>query len=290
MAILHSEHVLEVTTPEGKRSMAYQLWKPVQPLPRRVVICVHGLTRNSRDFDFLARELAADALVICPDVLGRGKSERMTDASLYGYPLYLQQMIQLLAFIRDEFSPEQLDWVGTSMGGLIGMMLAATPDEQLPLTINRLVLNDVGYLIPAAALLRIAEYVGKQQNFSSLAAVELHLRDIAKPFGPLTDEQWRHLALYGSDQQGGSWVLRYDPAIAEVFNQIKGDIDLSAIWSLVGQSVLLTRGKDSDLLTEETANEMSQQSNVTLVEFDGVGHAPMFMSDNQIHSVKQFLQ
>ena len=290
MAISHSEHLLLIDTPEGQKNMAYQLWQPVDNAPERVVVCVHGLTRNGHDFDFLAPELASDAIVICPDVLGRGNSERMQDAAVYGYPLYLQQMIQLLAFIKSEYSPAQLDWVGTSMGGLIGMMLAATPAEQLPLTIHRLVLNDVGYFIPFASLQRIGAYVGKQQRFNSLPEVEAYLRDIAKPFGPLTDEQWRHLALYGSEPSGGQLTLRYDTAIAQAFNDVHADIDLSPVWSLVQQPVLLTRGKDSDLLLAETAQLMAQQNNVTLLEFAGVGHAPMFMAADQIDAVKQFLR
>lgn len=290
MAILHSEHSLMITTPEGEKEMVYQRWQPISQQPKRVVICVHGLTRNSRDFDFLARELAMDALVICPDVLGRGGSDYMKDPSHYGYPLYLQQMTQLLAFIQQEYAPQQCDWVGTSMGGLIGMMLCATPADQLPLTIDRLVLNDVGYFIPRKALLRIAIYVGISKTFHSLTEAELYLRDIAKPFGLLTDEQWQHLAKHGTQALGDQLTLRYDTGIAAAFNELNGDVDLSPIWSQIQQTVLLLRGKDSDLLLPETASEMAGQSNVTLVEFEGVGHAPMFMDTEQINTVKQFIK
>lgn len=289
MAILHSEYSLKITTPEGEKEMSYQLWQPMAQQPERVVVCVHGLTRNSRDFDFLARELAVDALVICPDVLGRGGSEYMKDSGHYGYPLYLQQMTQLLAFIQREYAPQRCDWVGTSMGGLIGMMLCATPADQLPLAIDHLVLNDVGYFIPLTALQRIGAYVGQSKKFHSLTEAELYLRDIAKPFGLLTDEQWRHLAKHSTQALGDQLTLRYDTGIAAAFNELNGDVDLSPIWSQVRQAVLLLRGQDSDLLLPETASKMAGQSNVTLVEFEGVGHAPMFMDAEQIHAVTQFL-
>lgn len=292
MTVLHSQHTLMVDTPEGQKQMAYQCWKPLDHLPQHIVVCVHGLTRNGRDFDFLARELAQQALVICPDVLGRGDSERMQDAALYGYPLYLQQMTQLLAFLKAEYSPQQCDWVGTSMGGLIGMMLAAS---QSPLPLTRLVMNDVGYFIPMASLQRIAAYVGKPQAYRSVTEVELHLRDIARSFGPLTDEQWHHLALHSCEPQPGeengedTLILRYDPQIALAFSQLKGDVDLSPIWEQVRQPVLLLRGAESDLLLAETASAMAVQDNVEMVEFDGVGHAPMLMSDDQIQVVSRYL-
>ena len=289
MAVLHSEHSLMITTPEGEKQMVYQLWQPIAQQPKRVVICVHGLTRNSRDFDFLARELAIDALVICPDVLGRGDSDYMDDSGHYGYPLYLQQMTQLLGFIQQEYAPQQCDWGGTSMGGLIGMMLCATPADQLPLTIDRLVLNDVGYFIPHKALLRIAMYVGRKKAFDSLTEAELYLRHIAKTFGLLSDEQWQHLAKHGTQASGDQLTLRYDTAIATAFNNVNGDIDLSPIWSQVQQAVLLVRGQESDLLLAQTAISMAEQDNVTLVEFEGVGHAPMFMDAEQINTVKHFI-
>ena len=175
------------------------------------------------------------------------------------------------------------------MGGLFGMLLSATPSEQLAMPLDRLVLNDVGYFIPRKALLRIAIYVGQAKTFNSLTEAELYLRDIAKPFGPLTDDQWRHLAEHGTEAFGDKLTLRYDTAIAQGFNDISGDVDLSPVWSLVSIPVLLTRGKDSDLLLAETAAEMAKQPNVTLTEFEGVGHAPMFMDSDQIAAVKQFL-
>ncbi|UTW47908.1 alpha/beta fold hydrolase [Bacterioplanoides sp. SCSIO 12839] len=284
MTVLHSQQTLMVDTPEGKKTMAYQLWQPLDHIPKRLVICVHGLTRNGRDFDFLARELAQQALVVCPDVLGRGDSERMFDAGLYGYPLYLQQMNQFLDFLSAEYSFQQCDWVGTSMGGLIGMMLAATSPS-----LNRLVLNDVGYFIPLAALQRIGAYVGQLKRFHSLAGVELYLRDIARSFGPLTDEQWHHLAAHGCEPIGYQLMLRYDPKIAAGFAQLEADVDLSSIWQQVTQPVLLLRGAESDLLSAETAQQMATREDVELVEFSRVGHAPMLMSDEQIAVVRNYL-
>lgn len=295
MTIDHCEQSLLIDTPEGQKSMAYQVWRGSHAQSRRVVVCVHGLTRNSRDFDFIAPQLADEALVVCPDVFGRGNSDRMRQAEHYGYPLYVQQMMQLLAHIQEEYAPDHVDWLGTSMGGLIGMMLAATPAKQMAMPLRRLVLNDVGYWIPYPSLQRIGAYVGQQQWFASVADVESYLRDIAKPFGPLTDEQWRHLARYScepepqeKEQESARLTLRYDTAIADAFNAVHTDIDLSAIWQQVQQPVLLIRGADSDLLLPETARQMAQQPNVTLVEFAGIGHAPMLMANDQIAAVKPF--
>lgn len=292
MAVLHSQQQLIVDTPEGDKTLAYQLWQPVAPEAKRLVVCVHGLTRNSRDFDFLARQLAADSLVVCPDIPGRGDSDWLSDGRHYGYPLYLQLMMQLLARLRQQFGLHHCDWVGTSMGGLIGMMLASQPQNPLPL--RRLVLNDVGYFLPFAALSRISEYVGRAPQFASLAAVELYLRDVGRPFGPLADEHWQHLARHGStvvqSEAGEYRQLKYDPAIARAFLELNGDVELDDIWQQVDIPVLLLRGAQSDLLLAETAALMAQKPGVRLVEFDAVGHAPMLMDAEQINVVAGFLR
>lgn len=298
MTVLHTQQILTVSTPEGDRQMAYQLWQPLAGSPqavedessRRLVVCAHGLTRNSRDFDFIARELAHNAVVVCIDVLGRGDSEYLQDGSLYGYPLYVSQCQQLLAHLHQEFGFDRCQWLGTSMGGLIGMMLAAYQTADSALQLSQLVLNDVGSFIPRRALMRIAMYLGQPRQFASVTEVELYLRDVARPFGPLTDDQWRHLAEHGCEEVGvRQYRLRYDPAIAKGFNDISGDIDLTAIWQLVAIPTLLIRGADSDLLLADTAAEMAVRDDVELVEFAGVGHAPMLMAEDQIDCVLRFL-
>lgn len=267
--------------PQGFHRMAYTEWGP-EDHPQ-VVLCVHGLTRNGRDFDILAQALAGRCRVICPDVVGRGRSDWLKDPAGYGYPQYLGDLTTLIA----RTGAAQVDWVGTSMGGLIGMLLAAQPG----VPIRRLVMNDVGAFIPKAALERIGTYVGKDPVFADVDALEAYLRRVAAPFGPLTDAQWRHLAEHGGRvADDGTLRLAYDPGIAIAFSGGVTDVDLRAVWERVRCDVLITRGTDSDLLTRETAEAMlSRNGRTQLVDFDGIGHAPTFMSADQITAVSHFL-
>jgi pimeloyl-ACP methyl ester carboxylesterase len=277
--IMRSKHFLTLST-EGFRRIAYTDWG--DPYNSRVVVCVHGLTRNGRDFDSLARALAENYRVICPDVIGRGKSDWLTHKTDYGYPLYVSQMATLIAHI----GVDQVDWVGTSMGGLIGMLLASLPGTP----IHRLVMNDIGSFIPKAALERLALYVGKDPVFDTIEELEAYVRKISAPFGPLTDPQWRHLASYGSYVDGdGKYRLAYDPAIGEAFKAEPLDVDLSAAWNAVRCPVLVIRGAESDLLLPETAARMRARAQTDVVEIPGVGHAPMFMERDQIDIVRAFL-
>lgn len=267
----------------GLHRMAYAEWgDPANP---DVVVCVHGLTRNGRDFDDLARALAPNYRVVCPDVVGRGQSDWLPDGVGYDFPQYVADMVTLLA----RLDVERVRWIGTSMGGLIGMALATAPDTP----IRQMILNDVGPLIPAASLARIGEYLGVAPAFPSLAAVEGFIRAVATPFGTLTDAQWRHLTETSARQDAdGQWRLRYDPAIAENFkrNATGEDIDLWSTYDAIACPTLLTRGADSDLLLHATAVAMSQRGpKARLVEFAGVGHAPMFMNAEQIAAVSGFL-
>lgn len=248
-----------------------------------VALCVHGLTRNGRDFDWLAQKLSARCRVICPDVAGRGKSEWLANKEDYNYPTYVADMSALIASL----GVEQVDWVGTSMGGLIGMLMAALPNPP----IRRLVVNDVGPFIPKVALERIGFYVGKDPRFRNLKEVETILRLICSPFGPLTDDQWRHLAEHSSRlAEDGSRMLCYDPGIAWPFRQAMQDVDLWSVWDTVRCATLILRGLDSDLLLAQTAHDMTQRGpRAKLVEFAGVGHAPMLMDEVQIRTVEDFL-
>jgi pimeloyl-ACP methyl ester carboxylesterase len=251
----------------------------------RVLICVHGLTRNGRDFDFLASLLSNDFRVICPDIVGRGKSDWLESKSDYGYPQYMADLNALIARVADDGA--ELFWVGTSMGGIIGILLAALPRTP----IRKLVLNDVGVLVPKLALERIGEYVGKDPRFPSLAALEQHMRRICAPFGALTDDQWRELTLHGArEYPDGTWGPSYDPAIGQAFQGELKDVDLTRYWDAVRCPTLLLRGACSDVLPKETADAMTQSGpQAELVEFDAVGHAPMLMCEDQVSVVREFL-
>jgi len=257
------------------------------PNHTHVAICLHGITRNGRDFDALAQALAPHMRVICPDVVGRGRSDWLQAKDDYGFPQYLADMTALIARVSAN-GARRLDWVGTSMGGLLGMLIAAQPRSPL----SRLVLNDVGMFIPQAALERIAAYVGKCPRFATLAELEAYVRYVSAPFGPLTNEQWHHLTVHNARQaEDGSWTLGYDPDIAQPFRTGPlAAVDMSATWKAITCPTLLLRGADSDILPRDTALAMTQNGpRPQLVEFRGIGHAPMLMDEAQIAPVRDFL-
>ena len=263
--------------------MAYTEWgEPTNP---RVLLCVHGLTRNARDFDPLARALADHYRVICPDVAGRGESDWLPNPADYGVPTYVQHMLALLA----QLGIVQVDLVGTSMGGLIGMSLAALPNAP----IRKLVLNDAGAVVSARSLQRIAGYVGLAPDFASLAEAEVYMRRTYAGFGALTDKQWRFLTEHAlRPLAGGGWRMRYDPAIGEAMraSPILFDLNLWQLYDAIRAQTVLLRGAESDLLSHDTAAEMALRGpRAHLVEIPGVGHAPMLMDDVQIAIVRNFL-
>ena len=265
----------------GFHRTVYYEWGSVDA--PRTVVCVHGLTRNGRDFDHLAEALSGASRVACPDIVGRGRSDWLPSPELYGYPQYLADMTALLA----RLDVESIDWVGTSMGGLIGMMIAAQPRSP----IRRLVLSDVGPFVPKAALERIAGYVGTDPSLPDVAALEALLREVSAPFG-LTDEQWRHLATHSvRHKPDGSVGLAYDPAIAHPLKtQPIEDVALWPIWDAIRCPVLLLHGEESDVLLHETAEEMGQRGpKAKVVHVPGIGHAPMMMDDAQIALVRDWL-
>ncbi len=275
------EESLRCLSKSGFHRLAYRVYGPEHPRP---VICVHGLGRNARDFDSLAAKLAAAGRrVVCPDVVGRGQSAWLSDPADYGYPQYVSDIAALIA----RLDCEAVDWVGTSMGGLIGMMVATLPDNP----IQRLVMNDVGAFIPKAALLRILDYFGKDPVFSDLAAAEAYHREVYSGFGALSDPQWRHLTETSLRQDGAAWRLHYDPRIAEPLQAAEiEDIDLWSVWNAVTAPVLLLRGADSDLLLRETAETMvKDRAATTLIEFPGCGHAPALLDDSQTDPLCRWL-
>ncbi len=273
-------------SPAGLHRMAYREWgRADNP---RVLVCVHGLTRVGNDFDRLARALCSAYRVICPDVVGRGASEWLRDPRFYGVGQYVADMVTLLA----RLDADSVDWVGTSMGGLIGMSLAGQPGA----TVRRMVINDVGPTLDAAALARIGEYLGKPVRFASLDQAIDFVALVSAPFALRSREEWREITLPVIRADGEGWVMHYDPRIGEPFRAITPEAAAAgeaALWGLyqnIQAQVLLTRGAQSDLLSRATAQRMVETGpRARLVEFAGVGHAPMFMHDDQIGVVRDFL-
>ena len=273
------ESAVRCLDPHGFHWMRYTEWGDARN--PRVLVCVHGLTRNGRDFDYLAERLADAYRVVCPDVVGRGRSDFLRDPTDYTYPVYNQDMATLIASLH----AETVDWVGTSMGGVIGMVLASLPGSP----IRKLVLNDVGAFIPKASLERIGQYVGREPDFPSLEALEAAMRAVS-PFGPLGEAQWRHLALHVAKEEGGRWRFRYDPGIGVNFNaQAPADVDLRAFWNALHGPVLVLRGAQSDLLLQETLDEMLRRPRTEAHVVPATGHCPMLMDDAQVAVVRRFL-
>ncbi len=267
--------------PSGFHRLVYAEWGAATA--PRTLICVHGLTRNGRDFDRLAAALSERYRVICPDVAGRGRSDWLPAAE-YSYPQYLADMTVLIA----RLGAGDVDWLGTSMGGLIGMQLAAA--AQSP--VRRLILNDIGPFIPKAALARLGDYVGKDPHFASLDELEAYLRKIHAPFGPMTDQDWRHLALQGyRRRENGGFSLAYDPGIAAGFAAgVKQDVDLWALWDKIACPVLVLRGANSDVLTASTAKEMQKRGpKAKVIDCAGAGHAPGLVTEDQIAAIRDWL-
>ena len=270
----------------GLHRMAYWQWgNPANP---RVLVCVHGLTRQGRDFDTLARSLCDQYRVVCPDVVGRGRSEWLDDPMHYAVPQYVADMVTLLA----RLDAREVDWVGTSMGGLIGLGVAALKGSPL----RRLVINDVGPTIEPAAIARIGGYVGQPMRWSSLDEAADALGAISQGFGPHTREQWLALTEPQLQRDGDVWKPRSDPSIAVPFKAVTpamaaaGEALLWQAWDRLRLPTLLLRGADSDLLSAATAKAMTERGpRARLVSFDGVGHAPMLVQPDQVTAVREFL-
>lgn len=269
--------------PWGLHEMAFTQWG--DPHNPRVVVCVHGLTRNGRDFDVLAQALAPEFRVICPDIVGRGCSDWLPQALGYQFGQYLSDILTLLAGLR----VRHIDWVGTSMGGLLGLLLAHSPKSP----VRRLVLNDIGPAIEGAALRRIAGYLGQTGPFADLDQVRHYLKTVCAPFGPLSEAQWTHLAVCGTYRKDDGLYLAYDPGIASAFVIPHEEAGLPDFWSVYHDlrlPVLVLRGRDSDLLSPEVFARMQAEGpRAHGVEWGGVGHAPMLMETAQTDVVRTFL-
>lgn len=283
----------------GGHRMAYWQWGDA--LAPDVVVCVHGLSRQGRDFDVLAQALVArggGALrVVCPDVAGRGRSDWLQDPMGYQIPAYAADMLALLVQLQKDAPIEALDWIGTSMGGLIGLVVCGQPQLPIAAKVRRLVLNDVGPVIQWSALQRIGEYLGQVGRFASVQQAADALWAVSTTFGPHSPAQWLALsqAMVRPLEEGG-FSLHYDPAIGVPFQTLteasatQGEAMLWHLYDAVPCETLLLRGAQSDLLTREVALAMTQRGpKAQLVEFDGVGHAPTLVAPDQIKAVADFV-
>lgn len=259
----------------------------------RALVCAHGFSRTGRDFDSLADTLADEWRIYCPDAAGRGHSDWLADRTYYNYDQYLRDNATLVSTITGpmpadaSYPAPSVDWIGTSMGGLVGMMLAAQPGTPL----RRLVLNDIGAQISADALNRIGTYVRETPSFDSLAQYQAYLADIHAAFGTLSDDQWAHLAAHSHRIENDRFLPHYDPGIASAFDQtIEQDVDLWALWSAVSIPTLVIRGAQSDLLAPETLDRMVEaKPDTQVLEIEDAGHAPALMGADEIAAIRAFL-
>jgi pimeloyl-ACP methyl ester carboxylesterase len=276
------ERSLRSLTARGFHRVVWYEWG--DPQCSDVVVCVHGVGRNGRDFDVLGETLASTQRVLAVDMPGRGRSDWLPDPQLYSFPTYLATLTALIA----ASGADTVSWVGTSMGGLLGMVLAAQPNTP----VARLVVNDVGPVIEAAALERIRGYLGTDPVFERYEDIDAYVRAISAPFGPLTDAQWAHIVRTNVRQDAqGRWHVGYDPGIGVAFASQPAMADLWHLWDAVKCPTLVLRGQHSDLLGAGTAAAMATRGpRARVVEIPGVGHAPMLLDAQQIELVAAFLR
>ncbi len=282
---------VQCLSPAGLHRMAYKEWGDADN--PNVLVCAHGVTRVSDDFDNMARALAGHYRVVCPDVVGRGRSGWLRNPQLYRIPQYVSDMVTLLARVLANGERQSVAWFGTSMGGLIGLGLASLPDSP----VDKLILNDIGPTLGAEALQRIGDYIGQDVRFPTFEVGARFIRDVSLPFGEHSEAEWHKLAADVLRQdKDGQWIRHYDMGLALPFRSATPEsvaADEAMLWAAydaVRCPTLLVRGADSDLLTRETAAIMGTRGpKAQLVEIAGVGHAPTFTHDDQIAIAKEFL-
>ncbi|MDI9818383.1 MULTISPECIES: alpha/beta fold hydrolase [unclassified Legionella] len=287
-------------SPEGFHKVVYSEWGKSNG-QQSAVICVHGLTRNRHDFDPLASFLSLkDYHVFCPDIVGRGDSGWLKNANLYNYRQYIIDMNNLIA----RTGAKQIDWIGTSMGGLMGIILAALPNSP----VRSLVLNDISPQIPVEAIRRLGEYVGKYPEFSSEQEAKQYFQSIYTSFGPLSEEQWEHITKNSiQTSASGSFMVKIDPKIKETKTKsqilrelfshprralegILFDIDLWHLWQAVKCPVLVIHGKNSDILLPEHIEKMQKtHPNVNVIEIENAGHAPALFAQTEHEKISTWL-
>ena len=298
-----SEPILDfVTCPDPKTTHRMAYWSWGESSAPHVVLCVHGLTRQGRDFDLLAQALVAAAKdanlpairVICPDVVGRGKSDWLHDPMGYQFAQYAGDMAVLIQSLNAQHPIERLDWVGTSMGGVIGMLLAA---QQLPTPVRHLVLNDIGPVVSWSSILNMKTYVGQVGKFESVQQAANAMWEISKSFGPHTAEEWLALSQNMVRRlEDGTYTLHYDPALREPIRAVTqeqaqvGEAALWQVYDLIQCQTLLIHGAESELLSLSAVREMQQRGpRAQVASVQGVGHAPTLTHEDQIDIVLQFL-
>lgn len=279
-------HTVQWLSPEGLHNLGYREWG--DPSNPNVLLAVHGLTRTGADFETLAQALGSKYRVVAPDMPGRGLSDWLPSGAMYVIPFYVSACVALVA----RLNPGQLDWLGTSMGGLIGMGYASLKHNP----VRKLILNDVGPSLSFDALTRIGAYVGQQQHFKTQGEARQYIRSISMPFGPHTDEQWNTLCDSVLVQKDGQWTTHYDPAISASFkdlSKVTVQANENALWAAydsISAQTLVVRGEHSDLLARQTVTQMANRGpKARCVEVNGVGHAPTFMQADQIKIVEDFL-
>ena len=278
---------VQCLSPTGLHTMAYKEWgDPANP---KVLVCVHGLARVSDDFDNMARAMCDTYRVVCPDVVGRGRSGWLRNPQYYVVPQYVSDMVTLLA----RLDAEAVHWFGTSMGGLIGMGMASLNDSP----VRKLVLNDVGPRVNPEAIARFQGYIGQPVRFPDFEQAMQYIKLLSQSFGPHTDEEWRKFAadILRQDKDG-QWMLHYDPAISVPIKALtpesiqQAEAMTWAAYDAISCPTLLIRGMDSDLLSIETAQQMTVRGpKAKVVELPGVGHAPTFVHADQIAIARNFL-
>lgn len=286
-------------SPHGFHNIAYMEWGIPNPRP---IICVHGLTRNSRDFDFLAEALSQQGhYVICPDIVGRGDSDWLIDPKFYDFSQYRVDMTALIA----RLNCTEVDWIGTSMGGILGMGMAALPKTP----IRRLILNDIGAYIPIKGIKFIQSYLGQNPTFQNYQAAENYFKKFQAGFGSLTEEQWQQVTIYSIHPlSDGQYQLKIDPAInlsipkltilyqalLHPLKLISGklfDIDLWEFWQKVTCPTLVIHGENSEILPEWVCSKMQQiHPDTQVIDIPNTGHAPALMSPEQIQIIQQWLK
>ena len=280
---------VQCISPSGLHDVSYKEWG--DPFNRNVLICSHGVTRVSDDFDKLARALSDHYRVVCPDTVGRGRSGRLRDPQHYVVPQYVSDMVTLIARVTQE--GDKVDWFGTSMGGLIGMGLASLPGNP----VRKLVLNDIGPTLNGEALARIGDYIAQDLRFPTHAQAKSFVREVSLSFGEHSEDEWEKLACDVLRQaDDGCWVRHYDMGLAEPIrattpeSAAAAQAALWAAYDAITCPTLLVRGEKSDLLSRETAQAMTQRGpRATLVEIPNVGHAPTFLHEDQIAIARAFL-
>lgn len=286
--MMHEPRLNHVGCLDSTRLRRMVYWEWGDAANPRVLLCVHGLTRQGRDFDVFARAMADEYRVVCPDIAGRGQSDWLGNPMGYHVFTYVADIATLVA----RLNPTVLDWVGTSMGGLIGMAYGALKNSP----VRRMVLNDVGPAIEPIALQRIGQYLGVPARWNTVEDAAEAMWTVSRSFGPHTPEQWLALSRPQVRADAGGFIPHYDPQIAVPFRVAASDVSgggTAALWAMydaLRAQVLLLRGEDSDLLSPQTAQAMTERGpKARLVTFAGVGHAPTLNAPDQVAAVREFL-